>query len=63
LTRASIVVCVSRRKKLFESDVVAAQQRHGAMGHEETSIVRLNDAAIVDGAIMAAVGLLLEYRS
>jgi hypothetical protein len=25
-----------------QSDVVAAQQRNGAMGHEETSIVRLN---------------------
>jgi len=33
--------------------------RHGA---RKTSIVRLNDAAIVDGAILAAVGLLLEYH-
>jgi dihydroxyacetone kinase DhaKLM complex PTS-EIIA-like component DhaM len=32
------------------------------MGHKEISIVRLNDAAIVDGAILAAVGLLLEYH-
>ena len=40
----------------------AAQQRNGAMGHEQTSIVRLKDAAIVDGVIIAAVGRLLEYH-
>ena len=43
-------------------DDAQTQQRNGAMGHEETSIVRLTDAAIVDGAIIAAVGRLSEYH-
>jgi hypothetical protein len=33
------------------------------MGQGETSIVRSNDAAIIDGAIMTAVGQLLECHS
>jgi hypothetical protein len=43
-------------------DDAQTQQRNGAMGHEETSTVRLTDAAIVDGAIIAAVGRLSEYH-
>ena len=46
----------------LQSDIVAAQQRNDTMGHEETSIVRLNDAAIVDGDIIAAIGPLLEHH-
>jgi hypothetical protein len=44
-------------------DDAQAQQRNGAMGHEETSIVRLTDAAIVDGVIIAPGGPLLEYHA
>ena len=43
-------------------DDAQTQQRNGAMGHEETSTVRLTDAAIVDGAIIAAVGPLSEHH-
>jgi len=46
-----------------QGDVVAAQQRNGAMGHEETSIVRLNVMRLSSmGQKKAAVGLLLEYH-
>lgn len=43
-------------------DDAQTQQRNGAMGDEETSIVRLTDAAIVDRAIIAAVGPLSEHH-
>ena len=42
-------------------DDAQTQQRNGATGHEETSIDRLTDAAIVDGTSMASLGGLSEY--
>jgi len=33
------------------------------MGHEETSVVGLHDAATDDAAIMAAIRPLLEYHA
>ena len=42
-------------------DDAQTQQRNGATGHEDTTIGRLTDAAIVDGTIMAPLGRLSEY--
>src|ERR1700730_6874754 len=54
----SFIAPASCRRQLTQQEPRIRQP----IGGRQISIVRLNDAAIVDGAIIAAVGLLLEYR-
>ena len=54
----SFIAPASCRRQLTQQELRIRQP----IGGRQISIVRLNDAAIVDGAILAAVGLLLEYH-